>query len=97
VLNSFAIRRRLTRSNSRPYTLLLALAFAVSTSCVAHAFTFSAASDCGASGNSLSCHLLGFLNFLYAAAGILAFMLIMVVALAIKSYRKNKKDEKIDS
>jgi hypothetical protein len=41
--------------------------------------------------------MLGFLNFLYAAAGVLMFILIVVVTVAIKSYRKNKNDEKIGS
>jgi hypothetical protein len=93
VLNCFAIRRRFARTHA----LLLTLAFAVSTARLAHASTLFAASDCSASGDSLKCHLLGFLNFLYAAAGVLAFMLIVVVALAVKSYRKNKNDEKIGS
>jgi hypothetical protein len=71
--------------------------FAASTGNLAHASTLSIEPGCSASGDSLKCHLLGLLNFLYAAAGVLAFMLIVVVVLAVKSYRKNKDDKKVGS
>jgi bacteriorhodopsin len=93
VPNCFVIRRRLARTHA----LLLALAFAASTGRLAHAATLSIEPGCTASGDSLKCHLLGLLNFLYAAAGVLAFMLIVVVVLAVKSYRKNKDDKKVGS
>jgi hypothetical protein len=93
VLNDFAIRRRLARTSA----LLLALAFAAPTGSLAHASTHSLTPDCSASGDTLKCDLLGFLNFLYAAAGVLALVLIVVVVLAVKSYRKNRNDEKVGS
>ena len=100
MLNRLAIRRRLAGRNDKACALLVALSFAVSASCTAQAsaaFAGLASSNCSASGDSLMCGMLGLLHFLYAAAGILALLLIVVVALAIKSYRKNKDDGKIGS
>ena len=90
MLNNFAIRRRFTRA----YRLLLALTLTMATSGLARACTFSFSPDCNASGGGIRCSLLGLLKFLYAIAGVLAFVLIVVAALAVKSYRKNKQDEK---
>jgi hypothetical protein len=76
-------------------SLLLALALAVAAGRPVHALALSSVPDCSAFGGGLRCDLLGILNFLYAAAGVLAVVLLAVVALAVKSYRKNKDDEKV--
>jgi H+/Cl- antiporter ClcA len=52
------------------------------------------AQDCDASGNTLDCHLAGVLSFLYIAAGLLAVVLLMVIALAVRSYRRKDDDSK---
>ena len=56
----------------------------------------SVISGCSASRDSLSCRLLAILNFLYVAAGLLTLALIVVVVLALKSYRRNKADRRIE-
>ena len=89
----FAIRRRLARA----VTALLSLVLATATVSLAQATALISVPDCSASGGSLKCHLLGVLNFLYAAAGVLGCLLIVVVVLAVKIYRKNETDEKVDS
>jgi hypothetical protein len=93
VPNCFAIRRRLARAVAALFSLVLATV----TVGLARASALTSVSDCSASGDSLKCHLLGVLNFLYAAAGLLGILLIAVVVLAFKSFRKNKTDEKADS
>jgi hypothetical protein len=72
---------------------MLALALAASTSRLMYASTLTDTPDCSASGDSLKCHLLGILDFLYVAAVVLGIVLIVVVVLAVNSYRKNKKDD----
>lgn len=67
------------------------LLFAAWSATVAHASTLLFSTDCGASGDSLKCHLLELLNILYALAGVLGFILVVAIVLAIKSYRNNKK------
>jgi hypothetical protein len=44
--------------------------------------------DCDASGSSFKCELQGFLHFLYAAAGLLAVVLVGVVWAAVHIYRQ---------
>ncbi len=56
----------------------------------------AATQDCDASGSSFKCEMQGVLHFLYAAAGVLAVVLVVVVAAAVHVYRKNrdaKEDE----
>ena len=93
MLIRFAIRRRLARA----VTELLVLVVATTTVGLARASVLTSVPDCSASGDSLKCHLLGVLNFLYAAAGVLGFLLIVVVVLAFESFRKHKTDGKADS
>jgi hypothetical protein len=93
VLHGFLNRIRL----SGWYFLVAAMALAASTGDPVHASAISSIPDCSASGGSLRCYLGGVLKFLYAAAGVLLVLLIGVVALAVKSYRKNKDDEKVGS
>jgi hypothetical protein len=81
----------------RWYSLLVALAVAAAVGCPVHASALSSVPDCSASGGGLRCDLQGVLDFLYMAAGVLGVLLLAVVALAIKSYRKNKDDEKVGS
>jgi hypothetical protein len=45
---------------------------------------------CDAAGDSFKCRLTGILNFLYAAAGVLGLVLIVVVSLAVRTYQKNR-------
>jgi hypothetical protein len=74
--------------------IALALAFAAAR---AHAavLTTTLAPDCTASGGDFACHLTGFLHLLYFIAAILAVVLLIVIALAVRMYRRNKtEDEK---
>jgi hypothetical protein len=82
---------------SRWYLLVAALAVAASAGYPVHASAISSVPDCSASGDGLRCYLAGALKFLSAAAGVLLVLLIGVVAMAVKSYRKNKDDEKVGS
>ncbi len=81
----------------RWHLLAAALAVAAAAGYPAHASAISSVPDCSASGDSMRCYLAGVLKFLYAAAGVLLVLLIGVVAVAVKSYRKNKDDEKVGS
>ena len=92
MLNFAAIRRWFKKTQA----LLLPLACIASASSVAHASVAYGISGCSASGDSLRCQLLAILNFLYVAAGLLGLVLIVVLVLAVKSYRKNKTDRRID-
>ncbi len=58
----------------------------------AHASLLLAARDCGASGNSLDCRLADVLSFLYVAAALLALVLMLVVVLAVRSYRRTSNN-----
>ena len=91
--NGFADRTRLPRW----HLLVVALALAASAGYPVHAAAVSSVPDCSASGDSLRCYLGGVLKFLYVAAGLLLVLLIAVVAVAVKSYRKNTDDEKVGS
>ena len=93
MLNGLADRTRFPRW----YFLVAALAFAGGAGNPLHASAISSVPDCSASGGGLGCYLTGVLKFLYAAAGVLVVLLIGVVAMAVKSYRKNKDDEKVGS
>lgn len=77
-----------TRRRSQTAALLIA---AASVSRAAHASATVIAPDCTASGDGFGCRLLGILNLLYAAAGVLALVLIVVIIVAVKSYRKNNR------
>ena len=57
---------------------------------IAQAAIVAATPNCDASGSSFKCELQGFLHFLYAAAGVLALVLVVVVAAAVHIYKKNK-------
>jgi hypothetical protein len=72
------------------FTLLLAVA------CARAAFAMNVVQtpDCDVSGETLNCKLLDVLHFLYGAAGVLAFILLLVVGVAIHIYRKNKRQGK---
>ncbi len=87
MLSIFPTRRRHAPADR----LALALAFAASSNRVAHASVLALSRDCSASGNSLKCYLLEFLNVLYAAATLLGLVLLGVVVLAVRIYRKMKK------
>ena len=88
----FATRRRLARA----VTASLSLVLATTTVGLAQTSVLMSVPNCSAYGDSPKCHLLGILNFLYAAAGVLGFLLIVVVVLAFESFRKNKTDGKAD-
>ncbi len=66
-------------------------------SCSAHASEVIFTPGCAASGAGISCYLPGILNFLYVVAIVLGVVLLVVLVLAIKSFRKNKDDEKVGS
>ena len=81
----------------RWYLLVAALAVTAVAGYPVHASAISSVPDCSASGESMKCYLGGVLKFLYAVAGVLLVLLIGVVGAAVKSYRKNKDDEKVGS
>ena len=81
----------------RWYLLVVALAVTAVAGYPVHASAISSVPDCSASGESMKCYLGGVLKFLYVAAGLLLVLLIGVVGAAVKSYRKNKDDEKVGS
>jgi uncharacterized membrane protein YciS (DUF1049 family) len=85
-----------TASASRPQlatTLAAALAVAAValTATAAHAATLITP-DCAASSD-LACHLSGVLHVLYIVAAILALVLLAVIALAVRIYRKNNIED----
>jgi hypothetical protein len=95
VLSIHATRTRSVRfsaSSRRSFAVAL-LAAACG---IARASVLAATPDCSASGDSFECSLLGFLHFLYATAGLLAIVLIVVVSVAIHIYRKNKDSAEDD-
>lgn len=79
------------------WTLAIMLACAVSLSRSAHACAALLTPDCGASGGGISCYLPGILRVLYILAVLLGVVLLVVIALAVKSFRKPKDDEKVGS
>ena len=91
MLNNFRTRIRPLQR----YSLLPGLAFALSASRRMHASALSFAPGCSASGNDIKCYLAGVLSFLSVVAVVLAVLLIGIIALAVKSYRKSKIDEKV--
>lgn len=47
--------------------------------------------SCSAAPDSLDCRLASVLSLLYVAAGLLGLVLLLVIFVAVKSYRKNSK------
>ena len=90
MLNDSAVRRR----SSLTLPLVLALAFGSMSSTLAHASELLLSTNCSASGDSLKCHLSEFLWFLYATAGVLGIVLVIVIALTVQSYLATRKDDK---
>ena len=90
MLHVFTIRRL----PSSIYAAVLALALAAFIGIPAHASVLSSTIDCSATGDGLKCHLLTLLDFLYAVAGVLGCILIVVVGVAIKYYCNCKRDTK---
>jgi hypothetical protein len=54
----------------------------------------TASTSCSATSTSLDCRLLGFLHWLEAAAFVLVILLLIVIALAIHLFRKNRLSRK---
>ena len=92
MFSDLAIRNHIRRR----YSLLYAIALAASSTRYMHASTFFFAPDCSASGNPLKCYLSGILSFLDVAAVILGILLIGVIAVVVRIYRKIKGDGKAD-
>ena len=59
---------------------------------LAHAAVISP-SDCLKDANSPSCGINGVLHLLYAAAAVLGIVLLVVIVLAVQSWRKSKRSE----
>lgn len=93
MLNDSAVRR----PSSLILPLLLALAFGSMSSTLAHGSELLLSTNCSASEDSLKCHLSEFLWFLYATAGVLGIVLVIVIALTIQSYLATRKDDKNNS
>ena len=93
MLSDFATRNR----TSRRYSLLLAIALAASATRYMHASTVIFAPDCSTSGDPLKCYLSGILSFLDVAAAILGILLIAVIVVVVRIYRKTKENGKADS
>ena len=77
----------------RWFSPLLALGWTASAGGIAQAATFSFTPDCSASGAGWSCYLPGILRFLSVVAIFLGVILAAVIALAVKSYLKNKSEK----
>ncbi|MBW4040017.1 MAG: hypothetical protein HIU91_14365 [Acidobacteria bacterium] len=60
----------------------------------ASASTILLTQNCRTAPGSLDCRLNGVLDFLYAAAFILCIVLVAVIAVTIKIYRKNSSKDK---
>ncbi len=75
---------------------MLTLALAAFIGIPAHASVLTSTAGCTATGDGLKCHLLTLLDFLYAVAGVLGCILIVVVGVAIKYYCNCKRDAKAD-
>jgi len=82
------------RSPLRPLPGLAILALA---NPLARASVLSGVPDCSATGGDWSCYLPGIFHFLLFIAVILGVILGAVIFLAIKSYLRNKDDEKVGS
>ena len=93
MLSDFAIRNRISRRSS----LLFAIVPAASATRYMHASTFMLAPDCSTSGDPLKCYLSGILNFLDVSAVILGILLIGVIVVVVRIYRKTKGNGNIDS
>ncbi len=91
MLLHFLNRKRLPRW----YLLVVAMAVAAAPGFPVHAAAIASVTDCSASGDGLRCYLGGVLKFLYVAAGVLVVLLVGVVAMAIKTYRKNKDNKEL--
>jgi hypothetical protein len=91
VLNCFAVRSRLGSTALRIAAVVPLLVLAAANGAMAHASTLSFSPDCSASGNSLKCYLMQFLDLLYVAAIVLGLALVVVIFLACKSYRESSK------
>lgn len=79
------------------WLLPLVVGCAAAASRSARASSLILAPDCSVLGGEYSCYLPGILRFLYVLAIVLGVVLLVVVVLAVKSYRKNKEDEKVGS
>ena len=55
---------------------------------------FGDAAHCGADSTSLECRLLGFLHWLEAAAFVLVILLVIVIAVTVHLFRKNRLSRK---
>jgi hypothetical protein len=77
--------------------LLPGLAILALASPLARASVLSAVPDCSATGGGWSCYLPGIFRFLVVIAVILGLILVAVIFVAVKSYLKNKDDEKVGS
>ena len=80
-----------------PLRRLLWLAIPAVADPLARASVLSGVPDCRATGGDWSCYLPGIFHFLLFVAVILVIILAAVIFLAVKSYRKNKDDQKVGS
>lgn len=86
---SNVIRQRLSRRR----VLMLASVLLDLFGQAAHASTILTSPDCSAAPDNLGCHLVALLNLLYVAAGVLSAVLVVVIVVAIRAYKKNSKDD----
>ena len=80
-----------------PLRRLLWLAILGVANPLARASVLSAVPDCRATGGDWTCYLPGIFHFLLVIAVLLGAVLAAVIFLAVKSYRKNKDDQKVGS
>jgi hypothetical protein len=97
VLNRFPTRTRPSVQPRNRLRWLAGFVIVTVTSPLARASVLSAEPDCRATGGDWSCYLPGIFRFLLVIAIILGVVLTAVIFLAVKSYRKNKDDEKVGS
>gem|GEM_PF-4540582 len=77
--------------------MLFAIVLAASATRYMHASTYLFSPDCSTSGDTLKCYLSGILNFLDVAAAILGTLLIAVIVVVVRIYRKTKGNGNTDS
>ena len=97
MLNGFTTRTPCFMRLRSRFSPLLGVLWMACASPFARASVLSQVPDCSATGGGWECYLSGIFRFLRVIAIILGVVLAVVIFLAVKSYLKNKDDEKVGS
>jgi hypothetical protein len=96
VLHRSKIRPLAAPRPRRPLIGLAGIAIVACANSFARGSDVTGVPDCSATGGDWSCYLPGIFHFLLVIAIFLGLILAGVIFLAVKSYLKNKDDEKVD-